>query len=226
GHLVPARGGRHPGVVLAHGGVTQEHHAARRELADRGRDVTDPPAEHGVAGPRGLRDRRHPEHGAVGVQHADEVAALGHGQAERLLVERLRPGQVAGSDERDYLTRLQHGWSPCLSRPAHSPVGPPPSSLTISRWPVCRAYSWSKWNSTRSSDAGSAPSHRSEGWPVSARSWDSITARLRSAWARSAAIRSASVSCAPTYHRPSRLSAHGSPMSRPSNPHSSQRRST
>ena len=31
----------------------------------------------------------------------------------------------------------------------------------MSRWPRCLAYSWSRWNSTRSSVAGSAPDQRS-----------------------------------------------------------------
>jgi hypothetical protein len=86
-----------------------------------------------------------------------------------------------------------------------------------------RAYSWSRWNKIRSSVAGSAPSHRSPGRPISARSWDSTTALVRAAWACSAVTRSSGVSSGATYQRPSRLSPQGSPTSRPSNPHSSQR---
>ena len=97
-----------------------------------------------------------------------------------------------------------------LAGPSHySPVWPPASSLTMSRWPTWRAYSWSRWNKIRSSGADPAPSHRSPGWPMSARSWDSTTALVRAAWARSAPTSSSKVSPAATYQRPSRLSAHG-----------------
>src|SRR5205809_4794260 len=47
----------------------------------------------------------------------------------------------------------------------YSPVWPPASSLTMSRWPTWRAYSWSRWNRIRSRAGGSSPSHRSPGWP-------------------------------------------------------------
>ena len=65
----------------------------------------------------------------------------------------------------------------------YSPTWPRASSLTMSRWPTWRAYSWRRWNKTRSSGAGSAPSHPSPGWPTPARSWDSTSALVRAACA-------------------------------------------
>src|SRR5713101_997643 len=77
----------------------------------------------------------------------------------------------------------------------------------MSRWPTCRAYSWSRWNKIRSRAGGSAPSHRSPGCPISARSWDSMMALVRAAWSCRAATRPARVSSGPTYQRSSRMSA-------------------
>src|SRR5580698_9192492 len=53
-----------------------------------------------------------------------------------------------------------------------------------------------------------------------------MIAVLTAAWAASAASQESSVSFGATYQRSSLLSAHGSLMSAPAKPHSSQRRST
>ena len=117
------------------------------------------------------------------------------------------------------------GTRPVRSVP-YSPEAPVASSVTMSRWPTCLAYSWTRWNRTRSRVAGSAPSHRSPGWPTSSSRWASMMARLRAAWACRSASSVAAVSSGPTDQRSSRRSPHGSPTSRPSKPHSSQRSST
>ena len=57
---------------------------------------------------------------------------------------RQRHGPAGGSSGRA-VSRLTSG---------HSPVGPSASSLTMSRCPRCRAYSWSRWNRIRSRVAG------------------------------------------------------------------------
>ena len=57
-----------------------------------GRDIPDAPAEHGVPRVCHVPHRRHPEHGAVGVQDYREVAVFEYPQAEGLLIE--EPGPV------------------------------------------------------------------------------------------------------------------------------------
>ena len=49
----------------------------------------------------------------------------------------------------------------------YSPTWPTACSQTASRCPTCRAYSCSRWNSTRSRVGGGAPSQRTPGRPVS-----------------------------------------------------------
>src|SRR5215831_11922767 len=100
-HLLAPRGRPDPDLVLVHALVADEHDALRGEATDGGRDVGDPPAENGVAGARGVGDRRHPEHGAVRVKDAREVVLLLQRQAQRLFVEHPRPVQVGGWREGD-----------------------------------------------------------------------------------------------------------------------------
>ena len=64
-----------------------EHDALRRETPDRGGNISDSPAENGVAGVRYFSDRRHAQHRAIRVKYAREVVLLDHRQAELQFVQ-------------------------------------------------------------------------------------------------------------------------------------------
>jgi DNA-binding FadR family transcriptional regulator len=81
GHPRAGRGRPDAVLILAHDLVAEEGDPARGEIAHRGHDVGDAPAEHGVAAAVDLAHRRHAQHGAVGVQHAGEIVLLEDWQA-------------------------------------------------------------------------------------------------------------------------------------------------
>ena len=116
----------------------------------------------------------------------------------------LQPGNVL----RTWIEGLGECLNQCVADKAgvagHSPERPTASSTTTSRWPTCLAYSWSRWNRTRSRVAGSLPSQRSPSSPTSSSAWAEIMARLRAAWTCRPLSRVAAVSSGPTVQRPAR----------------------
>ena len=85
-----------------------------------------------------------------------------------------------------------------------------------------RAYCCTRWNSARLGRSARRHPIARRAWPIPSRS----RAATMAAWARSAATRSASGSCRPTYQRRFCSLPHGSVTCRPSNRHSSHCRLT
>ncbi len=87
GHPGPTRGHPHSEVVLVHAVEPLKAHAGRDQSAHRRRDVVDGPSEHRVGSGAHLADGRHPQPGAVRIEHAPERALLHGRQPEHPAVE-------------------------------------------------------------------------------------------------------------------------------------------
>src|ERR1022692_2568007 len=123
--------------VLVHAVVPVEHDAFGREAPDRGLDISDPPAKHGVAGPRDCRDRCHAQHGAVRVKYAREVVLL-----DRKSVVQGPLSRATWCRSRQIRTRSRSARPPSGRASAHRTLalvaGRPPRRRRLHRWtPTC-----------------------------------------------------------------------------------------
>ena len=89
------------------------------------------------------------------------IAGLGEDGLRRVVVQ-VDPATYPPIDPfdltalRSFVRSLGVAVDPPEAVAAHSPVGPPASSTATSRWPTCRAYSWSTWKQIHDSVGGSA----------------------------------------------------------------------